>query len=84
MNNTEIAVAEFGNPVEAIDLLIQASGDHTRVYVDSLPIEKTRHGYRFVPPSEGFYRLKVVDAAGHETKSRFRLMSAKNIAHPGL
>jgi len=84
MDNTEIAISNMGDPGESIDLLVQASGSQTRVYVDSRPIEKTRHGYQFVPPSEGFYNLKVVDVAGHETKSRFRVLSTKNLEHPGL
>ncbi len=84
MNETEIAVSEFGDPSQGIDLLIQASGDNTRVYVDSRPIEKSRHRYSFVPESEGFYSLRVIDAAGHETKSRFRVLSANNLVHPGL
>ena len=84
MNKTEIAISNLGDPDESVDLLVQASGNATRVYVDSRPIEKTRHGYRFVPQSEGFYKLKVVDAAGHETTSRFRVLSVNKIGHPGL
>lgn len=83
MDKTEIAISHIGDPAESIDLLVQASGSWTRVYVDSRLIEKTRHGYQFVPPSEGFYNLKVVDASGHETGSRFRVLSTKNLEHPG-
>ena len=84
MDETEIAISEFGTSVEGIDLLVQTSGDYTRIYVDSQPITKSRHGYRFIPNSEGFYEMRVIDSAGHETRSRFRVKLASNLNHPGL
>ena len=84
MQDTEVIISEFGDPSEAIDLLVQVDGDNPRIYVDAQPIEKTRNGYRFTAPSPGFYQMKVVDAAGRETKSAFRVLSANNITHPGL
>ena len=84
MQDTEVVISAFGEPSEAIDLLVQVDGDDARIYVDAQPIEKTRNGYRFTAPSPGFYQMKVVDAAGRETKSAFRVLSIDNAAHPGL
>jgi len=84
MQDTEVIISEFGEASEAIDLLVQVKGQEPRIYVDSQPIEKGRNGYRFIAPSPGFYQMKVVDAAGKETKSGFRVLSADNITHPGL
>jgi len=84
MQDTDIIIGEFGDSAEAIDLLVQVDGHDPRIYVDSQPIEKTRNGYRFIAPSPGFYQMKVIDAAGRETKSAFRVLSANNIIHPGL
>jgi len=84
MQDTEVIISEFGEASEAIDLLVQVKGREPRIYVDSQPIEKGRNGYRFIAPSPGFYQMKVVDAAGQETKSGFRVLSADNITHPGL
>ena len=84
MDETEIIVAKLGEPSEAIDLLVQTEGGNPRVYVDSRPIPKGRNGYRFTAPSTGFFNLKVVDAAGHETESRFRVRLSDDLFHPGL
>ena len=84
MDDTEIAISDFGDPTEFIELIVQANGDQTRVYVNQDPVQKTRHGYRFVPKSEGFYTLKVVDAVGHQTTSSFRVFSVNNLSHPDL
>ena len=84
MQDTEVVISAFGEPSEAIDLLVQVDGDDARIYVDAQPIVTTRNGYRFTAPSPGFYQMKVVDAAGRETKSAFRVLSANNITHPGL
>jgi len=84
MQDTDIFISEFGTTAEAVDILVQADGQNPRVYVDAEPIVKGRNGYRFVVPSPGFYQMKVVDDEGRETKSKFRVLSTDNIAHPGL
>ena len=82
LEDTEIMVSKFADPSEAVDLLVQAKGDNTRVYVDTTPITRGRNGYRFSPPSPGFYEMKVVDASGAQSKTRFRILAADDVIHP--
>ena len=84
LQDTDIVVSSFKDKSQAVDLLVQAKGQDTRVYVDSKRIMKTRNGYRFLAPSPGFYEMKVVDAAGAQSKTRFRVLSADDLSHPGL
>jgi len=84
LQDTDICIRDFDNGSEAVDLLVQAAGQNTRVYVDSQPVVKGRNGYRFTPPAPGFYEMKVVDASGGETKTRFRVLASDNIIHPDL
>lgn len=84
MQDTEIVISVFDSASEAIDILVQVEGGDPRVYVDTVPIEKTRNGYRFVAPSPGFYKMKVVDNAGHQTQTHFRVLAADNLTYPGL
>ena len=82
--DTEIFVSDFETGSDVIDLLVQADGQDTRVYVDSKPIEKGRHGYRFIPPAPGFYEMKVVDMSGAQSQARFRVLASDDVVHPGL
>ncbi|MEP4051714.1 MAG: penicillin-binding protein 1C [Litorimonas sp.] len=84
LQDTDIFVSKFKDTSDAVDLLVQAEGPNTRVYVDSTPIPKTRNGYRFVPPSPGFYEMKVVDANGAQSKTKFRVLTLDDLSHPGL
>ena len=84
LEDTEIIVSKFKDPNEAVDLLVQANGDDTRVYVDTTPITRGRNGYRFTPPSPGFYEMKVVDASGAQSKTRFRVLAADDVIYPDL
>ena len=84
LQDTDIFVSNFADSKEAVDLLVQADGQNTRVYVAAQPISKGRNGYRFVPPAPGFYEMKVVDAAGAQSKARFRVLAADDLTHPGL
>ncbi|MEP3655161.1 MAG: penicillin-binding protein 1C [Litorimonas sp.] len=84
LQDTDIFVSKFKDTSDAVDLLVQAEGTDTRVYVDSTPIPKTRNGYRFVPPSPGFYEMKVVDANGAQSKTKFRVLTLDDLSHPGL
>ncbi len=84
LQDTEVFVSNFEDRAEAIDLLVQAQGDNTRIYVDSKPINKTRNGFRFIPPAPGFYQMKVVDASGAESKASFRVLAVDDVSHPGL
>jgi len=84
LQDTDIFISKFEDNIEAVDLLIQAEGDDTRVYVDSKPITKGRNGYRFIPTAPGFYEMKVVDAAGAQSKTRFRVLASDTLSHPGL
>ena len=84
LEDTEIIVSKFEDPSEAVDLLVQANGNDTRVYVDSTPITRGRNGYRFTAPSPGFYEMKVVDASGAQSKTRFRILAADDVIHPDL
>ena len=84
LHDTDIFVSNFDDNKEAVDLLVQANGQNTRVYVDAQPITKGRNGYRFVPPAPGFYEMKVVDADGTQTKARFRVLASDDLSHPGL
>jgi len=84
MQDTDIFVSNFEDNSEAVDLLVQAQGENTRVYVDSKPITKGRNGYRFIPSAPGFYEMKVVDASGAQSKTRFRVLATDDAVHPGL
>ena len=84
MQDTEIIIVEFDNPNEAIDILVQANDADPRVYVGPTLITRGRNGYRFVPKSPGFYKLKVVDAAGHQTQTMFRVLASDNVTYPGF
>lgn len=82
--DTDIVVSDFTNASEAIDLLVQTEGEKPRVYVDAILIPKGRNGYRFMPSSPGFYEMRVIDAAGAQSKARFRVLASDNLSHPGL
>jgi penicillin-binding protein 1C len=84
LQDTDIFISNFDDQSEAVDLLVQAKGQDPRVYVDSKPITKGRNGYRFTPSAPGFYEMKVVDAAGAQSKTRFRVLASDNVIHPGL
>lgn len=84
LQDTDIFVSKFKDPSEGVDLLVQAEGVDIRVYVDSKPVLKTRNGYRFIPPSPGFYEMKVVDAEGAQSKTKFRVLAVNDQSHPGL
>lgn len=84
MQDTDILISEFGRDAEAIDILVQTDGQNPRVYIGSTPIERGRNGYRFVADSPGFYKLRVVDAVGHQTQAQFRVSAADDVIHPGL
>ena len=84
LQDTDIFISDFETNTEAVDLLVQAEGENTRIYVDSKPIAKERNGYRFVPTAPGFYEMKVVDAAGAQSKTRFRVLASDDVVHPGL
>jgi len=84
LQDTDIFITNFKDKTEAVDLLVQAKGNNTRVYVDSKPITKGRNGYRFMPSAPGFYEMKVVDATGAQSKTRFRILTTDNVVHPGL
>ena len=84
LQDTDIFITNFKDKTEAVDLLVQAKGNNTRVYVDSKPITKGRNGYRFMPSAPGFYEMKVVDSTGAQSKTRFRILTTDNVVHPGL
>jgi len=83
-DGTEVALAAFGPESEGVDLVVQSAYENPRLYIDAKPVEKTRQGFRFMPDSPGFYDLVVVDNKGHETRGTFRVLSAKDISHPGF
>lgn len=84
LQDTDIFITNFDDTSETVDLLVQAEGRDTRIYVDSKPIEKGRNGYRFTPSAPGFYEMKVVDASGAQSKARFRVLASDDAIHPGL
>ena len=84
LQDTDIFVSNFDGKTEAVDLLVQAEGENTRVYVDSKLIKKGRNGYRFIPSAPGFYEMKVVDASGAQSKTSFRVLASNTVSHPGL
>ncbi len=83
-DGTEIAISDFGEDSEGVDLVIQSAYENPRLYVDDKPVERTRHGFRFLPDAPGFYNLVVVDKKGHKTRGTFRVLSTEDISHPGF
>lgn len=76
-DNTDIAVAGFGQAGRGISLSARAPGrEKLDWYVDGRPIEYSARSGNVVwhPPTEGFYRLSVVDAAGQKAVSRVRIV----------